>query len=520
MTDLLLELAWKSVVTSGGALFLLGLLRHRSAAERSLVASAGVMATLLLAPLVVFGPRVFIAGAAVLPDALVPQTDDAVSAGSGTAAALALDASAPLADQVPPLLTPETVATVLYMVPATVLMILLATGILRLFVLRARAEILMDSGWHRALAHAQRRMCFKHGTALLVSDEIDSPVSWGLLRPTILLNSKAVSSASTAEAIIAHELAHVTRFDWLRLMLGRAAVALFWFNPLVWILFRQSHQLSEEAADDAVLAADIDSTEYANLLIEVATHENRAMLIAANGVALSPSSMKQRIVRILDPNLNRRPARGLWTATCLLVSSVGIMPVAALTIVKPPAPSPPVDVAPSSHPALPGGRLNLPRFDAVQLRGGAYITVRHGARQHVRLISGFLDPRQVSVDERKRLIIDCGNSCTGARRALVEIVSPDLRALAVDGGGTIRSQGTFPLFRSLDLALKGGGTLDARAMEARTVAAALDGGGTIMTSVREKLSASANGGGAIRYWGRAKVDRDVQRGGRVELGGT
>ena len=519
MIDLLLEVAWKSAVTSGVALLLLGLLRKKSAAERSLVALAGVVTTLLLAPLVAFGPRLFVREAELLPDALV-GVSGAVTPADGGAPADLLAAPAQLSAQAGVLLSPETAAVVLYAVPAAVLMILLIAGVLRLFVLRARAEILMDESWLRALVRAQHRMNFKHGTALLVSKEVDSPLSWGLFRPTIVLNDKAAGAVTQAEAIIAHELAHVSRSDWLRLVLGRIAVALFWFNPLVWILFRHSHQLSEEAADDAVLAANVGSVEYASLLVDVATHDNPGILVAANGVAPGPDSLKQRIARILDPDLSRRPIKSRWATACVLVSSMGIVPVAALAFVRPPATLPPAAVAVTESPQGAAGRMELPRFGAVQLRGGAYIIVRHGRGQQVRLVSGLLDPRHVSVTERGQLLIDCGSSCSGVKRPVIEVVSPNVHALAVDGGGTIRTDGEFPLLGSLDLALNGGGTLDARGMEARSVAAALNGGGTIMTHARDELAASVNGGGAVRYRGSPEVDSDVRAGGRVEPGGT
>src|SRR3546814_2814721 len=123
--------------------------------------------------------------------------------------------------------------------------------------MRGRAEVLTQGSWLSALAEAQRRMGFKHGTALLVSKELRSPISWGVLRPTIVLSPVTVDAVDEAEAIIAHELAHVARLDWAKLLGARVACAVFWFNPLVWMLARESHQLREEAADDAVLAADI-----------------------------------------------------------------------------------------------------------------------------------------------------------------------------------------------------------------------------------------------------------------------
>ena len=78
-------------------------------------------------------------------------------------------------------------------------------------------------------------------------------------------------------------MAHVARLDWAKLLISRIACALFWFNPLVWMLAREAHQLREEAADDAVLGADIEDTEYARLLVGVARHQCRGMLIGAHG---------------------------------------------------------------------------------------------------------------------------------------------------------------------------------------------------------------------------------------------
>src|SRR3546814_9422555 len=84
-------------------------------------------------------------------------------------------------------------------------------------------------------------MGFKHGTALLVSKELRSPISWGVLRPTIVLSPVTVDAVDEAEAIIAHELAHVARLDWAKLLGARVACAVFWFNPLVWMLRSEEH---------------------------------------------------------------------------------------------------------------------------------------------------------------------------------------------------------------------------------------------------------------------------------------
>jgi hypothetical protein len=152
------------------------------------------------------------------------------------------------------------------------------------------------------------------------------------MRPVILLNTQAVEAAGEAEAIIAHELAHVARLDWAKLMLARLATALFWFNPLVWILAREAHQLREETADDAVLGANIMDTDYAELLVGVARHECSGLLLGAHGVAPSKSSLARRVARVLDSASPRGPAArsfalGVFTGAILIAA-----PLAALTL--------------------------------------------------------------------------------------------------------------------------------------------------------------------------------------------
>ncbi|HMN53064.1 MAG TPA: M56 family metallopeptidase, partial [Sphingopyxis sp.] len=215
--------------------------------------------------------------------------------------------------------------------PLALLCGMMLLAVVRLFAMRGRAEVLTQGSWLSALAEAQRRMGFKHGTALLVSGELRSPISWGVLRPTIVLSPVTVDAVDEAEAIIAHELAHVARLDWAKLLGARAVCALFWFNPLVWMLARESHQLREEAADDAVLMADIDGPDYASLLVGAARHDNQGALLAAHGVAPGKGSLKRRITRVLDGSLKRGPASVSWLLMSLVLLAGVTAPLAAFS---------------------------------------------------------------------------------------------------------------------------------------------------------------------------------------------
>jgi bla regulator protein BlaR1 len=330
----LIGIALKSLLIAGLTLGLLQLMSKRSAAERSWVAHIGLLALVITA----FAPLVLPSWNVEAP-VLFGQAPS-IDAGVETAAPAPAIVSAPLKPvDLPvikvarkPSLSPLAAATAVYAVPAAILLFITLLALARLIALRARAEVLVDGHWLSALARAQRRMGFKHGTALLTSDELASPISWGVMRPVILLNSRAVEATGEAEAIIAHELAHVARMDWIKLLLARVATALFWFNPLVWILAREAHQLREEAADDSVLSADIADTDYAQLLVGVARHECPGLLLGAHGVAPSKNSLARRVARVLDGKLVRGPvarsfAIGVFTGAVLVAA-----PLAALTL--------------------------------------------------------------------------------------------------------------------------------------------------------------------------------------------
>jgi bla regulator protein BlaR1 len=323
---LLIELAAKSLVVAGAALAVLHLARRRSAAERSFIGHLALVALIAL-PLA----SLLVPGWNPLPlraEAAAPIVHLPYAAVAGAMAVPASSATpAPATTWTIPSLNELLVWA--YLAPLAILLLTMLVAVFRLGAMHRRANVLVNPSWQAAMAMAQRRMGFKHGTALLVSEELRSPVSWGVMRPIILLNEQAVGAVDEAEAIIAHELAHVARLDWAKLLVSRVACALFWFNPLVWRLARECHQLREEAADDAVLLSEVDGADYASLLVNAARHDNKALLIAAHGVAPGKDSLKRRITRVLDADLARGPANGAWAALCLVALVAVAAPLAA-----------------------------------------------------------------------------------------------------------------------------------------------------------------------------------------------
>jgi beta-lactamase regulating signal transducer with metallopeptidase domain len=312
-------LATKSIVIAGGTLLMLRFMRGRSALDRSWIASLGLgalaalpLGSLLIPPLEVSNSYVSVlaqqatasAGAAwIVPGSPAPSIAEAGWA-QGTAADWLLLG---------------------YAVVALCLVARALLALLRLMLLTGRACAVTDDYWLEALARARRRINFPRSADLLASGEIASPLSWGALRPKILITTDAIAARADADAILAHELAHVARADWATLVLARASVAFFWFNPFAWLLAREAYQLREEAADDAVLAADVEDTAYASLLVSTARLQRDRLLLGAHGVAPAGNSLTQRVERVLDRSLNRSDGGTRWAA----VMAVGAAALAA-----------------------------------------------------------------------------------------------------------------------------------------------------------------------------------------------
>jgi hypothetical protein len=202
---------------------------------------------------------------------------------------------------------------------------------------------------------------------LLVSDEVSSPLSWGWRRPVILIDTDTLGAPDDAEAILAHEIAHVARRDWPALMLSRLAATLFWFNPLVWALEREVVQQAEEAAD-LEAASRVEPARYAETLLSWAQVN---ALVPANSIAPSARALGRRVRAILDRRTRERPTGSAWTALAMILCLAIGAPVAATRLVAaqppeppaaPPAPSStvtPVELPPSA-PAAPDAPLPPP----------------------------------------------------------------------------------------------------------------------------------------------------------------
>jgi TonB family protein len=174
---------------------------------------------------------------------------------------------------------------------------------------------------------------------VLLHDE--APVgTWGTWRPRVVVPPDAAEwGDDRARAVLAHELAHVQRFDWPLQLAAEAVCAALWFNPLSWMVARRLRDEGERACDDVVLGTGLVDRDYATHLFDIARAARGPVLRAAMPMARA-SSLEGRIAAMLNPALDRRvPSRVFrLVAAALLLLAVSAAAVRVTAQQAGPAP--------------------------------------------------------------------------------------------------------------------------------------------------------------------------------------
>lgn len=142
----------------------------------------------------------------------------------------------------------------------------------------------------------------------------------GILRPVIFVNTTLATGLTPAqlEQILAHELAHVYRFDPLTQLIQRLSESILFFHPAVWYLSRNVSELRELCCDDWV-AQSCSAAEYADTLLHcfLLSRSGRPSLdpkLALSATGTGPSSLTARIETLLAAKPQRKTWSNKYTA--------------------------------------------------------------------------------------------------------------------------------------------------------------------------------------------------------------
>jgi protocatechuate 3,4-dioxygenase beta subunit len=198
----------------------------------------------------------------------------------------------------------------------------------------------------------------------LLQTQQSEVLTWGLLRPKLLLPADAETwSTDRIRIVLHHEFAHVRRHDWLWQMLAECLRTIYWFNPLCWIVCERLVQESEQACDDAALSCGIERSEYAEELLSLTLtlHRPKQGLSAALSMA-RPSTLERRFAALLNPMANRAAVTRMSALAAVFAMSAVAVPIVSLRLAAEPAPEPiqvqegvhvlPTSMAPMGPPAV------------------------------------------------------------------------------------------------------------------------------------------------------------------------
>ncbi|MGQ0636872.1 MAG: M56 family metallopeptidase [Planctomycetaceae bacterium] len=173
-------------------------------------------------------------------------------------------------------------------------------------VLRHSAEVVTDPHL-LALIHRQaRRMGLKAAPLVAWCRRVSTPVVVGVITPVILLPASLVGGISPEQLapLLAHELAHIRRFDLVVNLLQRVVEAALFFHPAVWYISRQISRERENCCDDLVVSAGWPRSTYAAALVRMAELCTLRPVCAAAAVLAAsgerPSEFKRRVLRLME----------------------------------------------------------------------------------------------------------------------------------------------------------------------------------------------------------------------------
>lgn len=224
---------------------------------------------------------------------------------------------------------------------------------------RCTSEDATDRLWQAQLARMAARLGLRSPVALRLVTGLESPMAAGLWRPLVLVPAALLSRmpADLLEALLAHELAHLRRRDYLAHLVQSAIEALLFYHPAVWWITKQIRIEREQIADDLAAAAVGEPRRLAFALQELDLFQvsGARLAQAAHGGNLLARIQRLARPRPATPVMRRRLAVSLLglALVCGVCCAVGPS-FTGHELTAPDPPDPPAvvsDPAPLSRPA-------------------------------------------------------------------------------------------------------------------------------------------------------------------------
>jgi beta-lactamase regulating signal transducer with metallopeptidase domain len=198
-----------------------------------------------------------------------------------------------------------------------------------------RAKMCDDAALISEGEDVARRIGLRSVPRILISEESEDVLTFGIFRPIVLLSRQTLDACSPEERrmILAHEFAHVRRSDaWLALV-PQLAQVVFFFHPLVWLASREFNFSREAECDQtAIRSMQVGPEHYGRLLLRLGATQGRGQALCSPGVSSHFHVLRRRIAMLeLVSNCNIfRPRRGVLA----MLGLTALLCVAPISLVQ------------------------------------------------------------------------------------------------------------------------------------------------------------------------------------------
>lgn len=178
--------------------------------------------------------------------------------------------------------------------------------------------VIVNAGFSMALEKDRQLLEKEDGYPLPVyfTGSVDTPCMHGLINPKIYVTSEATANEQVLRHVLEHETTHYRHGDHIWCVLRAVALAIHWYNPLVWFAAVLSRNDSELACDEGTIKriGEEERTEYGRTLIDLTCQRGSGLFVAATMMTGSKKSIKERIVLIA-----KKPKMALYTLIAVVV---------------------------------------------------------------------------------------------------------------------------------------------------------------------------------------------------------
>jgi len=181
---------------------------------------------------------------------------------------------------------------------------------------------------HTNFVRLRERLGITRQVSLYISHHIQGPLAIGVVRSLVILPVSALMALSPEqlEAVLAHELAHVRRADYLWNLMQTMVETLLFFHPAVWWLGRRLRQQRELCCDDVAVQSCADPLVYATALLRLEERRSQRLSLAMALDGHRPwSGLSLRIARILGETNGEQGPRELVSIPLAVICAVFLL---------------------------------------------------------------------------------------------------------------------------------------------------------------------------------------------------